>query len=140
MGTLVPTTMRPALLLLALTFAITAEVSQAFSIDRQPFQVERRGYRDPDDPRNLFAAMYGGNYKRSGSTNNQLGDYDHQLGASPIREACGIGTTRGTCSVLSMEASFAAEIFKTLRSKIENDSILDFFLIKLKLTQTVKLL
>ena len=32
----------------------------------------------------------------------------------------------GTCSVLSMEASFAAEIFKTLRSKIENDSILDF--------------
>ena len=46
----------------------------------------------------------------------------------------------GTCSVLSMEASFAAEIFKTLRSKIENDSILDFFLIKLKLTQTVELL
>merc|ERR1712203_108652 len=104
MGTLVPTTMRPVLCFIALTFAITAEVSQAFSIDRQPFQVERRGYRDPDDPRNLFAAMYGGNYKRSGSTNNQfkvladcgllytfnqklnlsrLGDYDHQLGALP---------------------------------------------------------
>merc|ERR1712020_220205 len=83
MGTLVPTTMRPALLLLALTFAITAEVSQAFSIDRQPFQVERRGYRDPDDPRNLFAAMYGANYKRSGPINNLLGDYDHQLGALP---------------------------------------------------------
>merc|ERR1712141_884798 len=80
MGTLVPTTMRPALLLLALTFAITAEVSQAFSIDRQPFQVERRGYRDPDDPRNLFAAMYGGNFKRSGPTSNLLGKYEH-LGA-----------------------------------------------------------
>merc|ERR1712038_1507134 len=80
MGTLVPTTMRPALLLLALTFAITAEVSQAYNIDRQPFQVERRGYRDPDDPRNLFAAMYGGNFKRSGQTSNLLGEYEH-LGA-----------------------------------------------------------
>merc|ERR1712066_361918 len=26
----------------------------------------KRGYRDPDDPRNLFAAMYGGVYKRAG--------------------------------------------------------------------------
>merc|ERR1719348_588912 len=75
------TTMRPAVILLALTFAIAAEVCQAYSIDRQPFQVEKRGYRDPDDPRNLFAAMYGGNYKRSDQTNNLLGDYDHQLGA-----------------------------------------------------------
>merc|ERR1712113_809287 len=80
MGTLGPTTWGPALLLLALTFAITAEVPQAFSIDRQPFQVERRGYRDPDDPRNLFAAMYGGNYKRSGPPSHLLGEYEH-LGA-----------------------------------------------------------
>merc|ERR1711992_41692 len=43
----------------------------------------KRGYRDPDDPRNLFAAMYGGNYKRSDPTNNMSGDYDHQLGALP---------------------------------------------------------
>merc|ERR1712212_1149252 len=58
---------------------------QAFSVDREPFEVARRGYRDPDDPRNLFAAMYGGNYKRSDPTNNMLGDYDHQLGALPHR-------------------------------------------------------
>merc|ERR1712032_81939 len=83
MGTLVWTTMRPTLFILALTLAITAQVSQAYSIDRQPFQVERRGYRDPDDPRNLFAAMYGANYKRSGPTNNMLADYDHQLRALP---------------------------------------------------------
>merc|ERR1712027_13942 len=82
MGTLVEATMRNALLLLVVVVA-ALEVSQAYNIDRQPFQVERRGYRDPDDPRNLFAAMYGGNYKRSDPTNNMLGDYDHQLGALP---------------------------------------------------------
>merc|ERR1712113_574864 len=79
MGTLVEVTMRNTLLLLV----VVVVALEAYNIDRQPFQVERRGYRDPDDPRNLFAAMYGGNYKRSGSTNNQLGDYDHQLGALP---------------------------------------------------------
>merc|ERR1711890_173055 len=63
MGTLVEATMRNALLLLVVVVAL--EVSQAYNIDRQPFQVERRGYRDPDDPRNLFAAMYGANFKRS---------------------------------------------------------------------------
>merc|ERR1711929_50905 len=82
MGTLVEATMRNALLLLVVVVA-ALEVSRAYSIDRQPFQVERRGYRDPDDPRNLFAAMYGANYKRSGPTTNLLGDYDHQLGALP---------------------------------------------------------
>merc|ERR1711910_237443 len=81
MGTLVEATMRKTLLLLVVVVAL--EVSQAYNIDRRPFQVERRGYRDPDDPRNLFAAMYGGNYKRSDQTNNLLGDYDHQLGALP---------------------------------------------------------
>ena len=25
--------------------------SQAYNVDRNPFIVERRGYRDPDDPR-----------------------------------------------------------------------------------------
>merc|ERR1712203_1112772 len=64
--------MRPVLCFIALTFAIAAEVSQAYSIDRQPFQVERRGYRDPDDPRNLFAAMYGGVYKRNGFPSDDL--------------------------------------------------------------------
>merc|ERR1711928_269604 len=81
MGTLVEATMRNALLLLVVVVA-ALEVSQAYNIDRQPFQVERRGYRDPDDPRNLFAAMYGGNFKRSGPSNNLLGEYEH-LGAMP---------------------------------------------------------
>merc|ERR1711941_23552 len=74
-GTLVEATMRNALLLLVVVAAL-----EAHGIDRQPFQVERRGYRDPDDPRNLFAAMYGGNFKRSGPTSILLGDYEH-LGA-----------------------------------------------------------
>merc|ERR1711879_661186 len=74
-GTLVEATMRNALLLVVVVAAL-----EAYNIDRQPFQVERRGYRDPDDPRNLFAAMYGGNFKRSGPTSNLLGDYEH-LGA-----------------------------------------------------------
>eukprot|EP00090_Calanus_glacialis_P012764 TRINITY_DN21387_c0_g1_i1.p1 TRINITY_DN21387_c0_g1~~TRINITY_DN21387_c0_g1_i1.p1 ORF type:complete len:105 (-),score=20.34 TRINITY_DN21387_c0_g1_i1:158-472(-) len=39
-------------------------VCEGFNIDREAVQVERRGYRDADDPRNLFAAMYGGVYKR----------------------------------------------------------------------------
>merc|ERR1712018_366106 len=78
MGTLVEATMRNALLLLVVV--VVLEVSNAYNIDRQPFQVERRGYRDPDDPRNLFAAMYGGNFKRSGPTSNLLGEYEH-LGA-----------------------------------------------------------
>merc|ERR1712113_858020 len=45
---------------------------QAFSVDREPFEVARRGYRDPDDPRNLFAAMYGGVYKRRDPALNPL--------------------------------------------------------------------
>merc|ERR1712179_124689 len=59
-----------ALGLLALT--LTLQVCQAYNIDRDTFSVERRGYRDPDDPRNLFAAMYGGNYKRSDPAVPQL--------------------------------------------------------------------
>jgi len=85
MGTLVEATMRNALLLLVVVVAL--EVSQAYNIDRQPFQVERRGYRDPDDPRlgeyehlgamphkrglrdrddprNLFRSVYGGIFRR----------------------------------------------------------------------------
>ena len=27
------------------------QACEAFSVDREPFEVERRGYRDPDDPR-----------------------------------------------------------------------------------------
>merc|ERR1712010_396221 len=85
MGILGTTTMAStpfALVLTILTVAVISEI-QAYNVDRNPFTVERRGYRDPDDPRNLFAAMYGANYKRSGPTNNMLADYDHQLGALP---------------------------------------------------------
>merc|ERR1712018_1065268 len=113
MGTLVwtigPSTMRPTLFLFALTFAIAAEVCQAYSIDRQPFQVEKRGYRDPDDPRNLFAAMYGGNYKRSDPTNSFLENYDHHLGALPLKRGLRIGTTPGTCSARCTARSSVAE-------------------------------
>merc|ERR1712080_633985 len=65
MGTPPVTTMKAALsiLLFAAVFLLTE--SQGYSVDRDTFHVDRRGYRDPDDPRNLFAAMYGANYKRS---------------------------------------------------------------------------
>merc|ERR1711970_884540 len=52
---------------LLLCLVILVAVCNSFSVDQEPFEVERRGYRDPDDPRNLFAAMYGGNYKRQDS-------------------------------------------------------------------------
>merc|ERR1712183_1102047 len=87
MGTLGSTTMAstPSFAVLLTIIVVLAAISesQAYNVDRNPFTVERRGYRDPDDPRNLFAAMYGANYKRSGPTNNMLADYDHQLGALP---------------------------------------------------------
>jgi len=60
-----------ALLLTILTVALISEI-QAYNVDRNPFTVARRGYRDPDDPRNLFAAMYGANYKRSDPELGQL--------------------------------------------------------------------
>jgi len=56
----------PALLIASL--ALIAMVCEGYMLpDEDTFHVERRGYRDADDPRNLFAAMYGGNYKRSGA-------------------------------------------------------------------------
>merc|ERR1711970_608060 len=65
---------------LLLCLVILVAVCNSFSVDQEPFEVERRGYRDPDDPRNLFAAMYGGNFKRSGPPSNLLGEDEH-LGA-----------------------------------------------------------
>merc|ERR1711931_447262 len=67
MGILGTTTMAstPFALLLAIITVAAISESQAYNVDRNPFIEERRGYRDPDDPRNLFAAMYGANYKRS---------------------------------------------------------------------------
>merc|ERR1712107_734074 len=67
MGTLVEATMTNALLFLVVVVAAT-EVSQAYNIDRQRFQVERRGYRDPDDPRNLF-----GEYEHTGAMAHKRG-------------------------------------------------------------------
>merc|ERR1719290_426077 len=77
--------MRNALLLLVVVVA-ALEVSQAYNIDRQPFQVERRGYRDPDDPRNLFAAMYGGNYKREDPTMSRLTPDQYQYLKTLVRK------------------------------------------------------
>merc|ERR1712117_36039 len=69
MGTLGSTTMAStpsfAILLTILVVLAAISESQAYNVDRNPFIVERRGYRDPDDPRNFFAAMYGANFKRS---------------------------------------------------------------------------
>merc|ERR1739842_128376 len=67
MGILGTTTMAstPVALLLTILTVVAISESEAYNVDRNPFIVERRGYRDPDDPRNLFAAMYGANYKRS---------------------------------------------------------------------------
>ena len=39
------------------------QVCESFNLDH--LEQDKRGYRDADDPRNLFAAMYGGVYKRS---------------------------------------------------------------------------
>merc|ERR1712080_638255 len=67
MGTPPVTTMRVTLALALLTLAglQLVTVCEGYAIDWNPINVDRRGYRDPDDPRNLFAAMYGANYKRS---------------------------------------------------------------------------
>ena len=40
------------------------QLIECFNIDHVA-EMDKRGYRDPEDPRNLFAAMYGGVYKRS---------------------------------------------------------------------------
>merc|ERR1711878_43422 len=37
-------------------------------------EFHKRGYRDPDDPRNLFTAMYGGVYKRGGPADEMMRD------------------------------------------------------------------
>ena len=44
----------------------TLQEVTSFSLDRFD-PLEKRAYSDPDDPRNLFAAMYGGVYKRAGA-------------------------------------------------------------------------
>ena len=40
------------------------QVCECLNLDHLD-SVDKRGYNDADDPRNLFAAMYGGVYKRS---------------------------------------------------------------------------
>jgi len=55
-----------------LTITMIAMISEAYNIDHNYIDVERRGYHDVDDPRNLFAAMYGGVYKRGGPSYDDL--------------------------------------------------------------------
>merc|ERR1711892_1246126 len=55
--------MKPLVPLFGLLLILQA--SQGYNMARDDeIELVRRGYRDPDDPRNLFAAMYGGVYKR----------------------------------------------------------------------------
>merc|ERR1739840_32794 len=108
MGTLGFATMASTPLAILLTIitvaAISVKESQAYNVDRNPFVVERRGYRDPDDPRNLFAAMYGANYKRSDPELGQLPELTPEmleyLKVLSRRgdEASEIHMTQGTCS------------------------------------------
>merc|ERR1712189_30131 len=46
-----------------LSISISILVCESFNLDH--LEQDKRGYQDADDPRNLFAAMYGGVYKRS---------------------------------------------------------------------------
>merc|ERR1712189_7795 len=39
------------------------QVAESYVLERE--NLEKRAYSDPEDPRNLFAAMYGGVYKRA---------------------------------------------------------------------------
>merc|ERR1712029_526075 len=43
--------------------SLSALICESYNIDHT-MDMNKKGYRDPDDPRNLFAAMYGGVYKR----------------------------------------------------------------------------
>merc|ERR1719309_999104 len=55
-----------SILLFAVVFLLSETRGYSgYPLDQDTFHVDRRGYRDPDDPRNLFAAMYGANFKRS---------------------------------------------------------------------------
>ena len=53
------------------TLGLSTQVCQSYSIDRQPFQVERRGYRDPDDPR-LKMVMMVHNYNNNNNNNHRI--------------------------------------------------------------------
>merc|ERR1719516_496178 len=74
------------LLAILLLCSLALTVSDAFTLDREPIHVERRGYRDPDDPRNLFAAMYGGNYKREDPTMSRLTPDQYQYLKTLVRK------------------------------------------------------
>merc|ERR1712107_833247 len=56
------TTMKLCLSLMIVS--LSALICESYNIDHT-MDMNKRGYRDPDDPRNLFAAMYGGVYKRA---------------------------------------------------------------------------
>merc|ERR1712179_817299 len=104
MGTPPVTTMRAALpILLFASFLLLSEC-EAYGVDRDTFHVDRRGYRDPDDPRNLFAAMYGGNYKRSDPDMPRLTPEMFQYLKTLVhKRGTGMLTTPETCSIPSTE-------------------------------------
>ena len=52
------------------------QICEGYNIDRtMELDMDKRAYSDPEDPRNLFAAMYGGVYKREDPYDLRCGIY-----------------------------------------------------------------
>ena len=52
------------------------QICEGYNIDRtMEVDMDKRAYSDPEDPRNLFAAMYGGVYKREDPYDFRCGIY-----------------------------------------------------------------
>ena len=52
------------------------QICEGYNIDRtMEVDMDKRAYSDPEDPRNLFAAMYGGVYKREDPYDLRCGIY-----------------------------------------------------------------
>ena len=61
------------------------QICEGYNIDRtMEVDMDKRAYSDPEDPRNLFAAMYGGVYKREDPYDLRCGIYYYCLRSRPI--------------------------------------------------------
>merc|ERR1711963_1214824 len=116
-------------LLLTVIAAVVISESQAYNVDRNPFIVERRGYRDPDDPRNLFAAMYGANFKRSDPEMGTLPELTPEmfeyLKSLVQKRGRGLGTrtTQGTSSIPSTGAFSVVEVLPPDHKKLNQATL-----------------
>merc|ERR1712126_666990 len=69
-----------------LVSALLIQGSESYNIDRDPYQVERRVYWEPEDARNLFPSLSGPNYKRSFSSGSiNPATYDAMMSAMAKR-------------------------------------------------------